>query len=230
VKTLDKRAILAAALVAIAATAIFAMQASAGTPASKSAMAGRGTKIIKYSLEPAEESGSYTTPALLTAVIKTAEKKDLVISFTTECVLVTDTKIKGGGGVDQSMDHASIQVWVEVDGVEAFPGKVTFAERIQTLKGKLGWVYYDVDEAGNIVGVDGEEEEIELLLETTSANGFNFLMLDIESGVHEIAVYATIELEEEGQWTESEMERVAAGIGKRTLVIHEMRLVQDASP
>ena len=170
------------------------------------------------------------TPALLTAVIKTAEKKDLVISFTTECVLVTDTKIKGGGGVDQSMDHASIQVWVEVDGVEAFPGKVTFAERIQTLKGKLGWVYYDVDEAGNIVGVDGEEEEIELLLETTSANGFNFLMLDIESGVHEIAVYATIELEEEGQWTESEMERVAAGIGKRTLVIHEMRLVQDASP
>jgi len=35
VKTLDKRAILAAALVAIAVTAIFAMQASAGTPASK---------------------------------------------------------------------------------------------------------------------------------------------------------------------------------------------------
>ncbi len=159
--------------------------------------------------------------------------------FTAEAALFTDTKIKGksGGDVDSSMDRASITVWVNyTDAGEekmAYPGKITLAERIQTLQGRLSeCTVYE-----NLSYVEGDPiymqyivdctlpEWIELILETTSANGFNFLAFDVSPGVHDVTVYATIETAETEGAAESGDPQAA--IGSRTLVVEEVRLIQD---
>ena len=181
------------------------------------------------------------------ATIKTANKKDLVIAFTSENTLITDTAVLGSkrAGLGDE-DVASIVVWVEVDGDgeqdtgdEAFPGSVTFAERVQYMDGRLSDITWTcnpwVDEDGNVINPEPGDinncildmpEYVRLMLETTSANGFNYLALNMESGCHDIKVWATVELKD-GALDEVDEENVAAIIGKRTLVIQEVRLIND---
>ena len=209
-------------LVASLILAMFVPQIGlANQPSSKFAVAGSEVRIVKP--DP-KGLGTYPKIKLLSTWIKTAEDKDLVISFTSEVVLFTDTKITGKG--DKALDDqdkASVKVWVTVDGKKVFPDEITFAERIQTLKGKLSQVIVNPD--GSIVKVP---EEVELILETTEANGFNFLKLNVGSGVHEIIVYATIELKETSKSGEVSADPWAA-IGDRTMVVQEVRLIKDAT-
>ncbi|NIN51547.1 MAG: hypothetical protein GTN80_00020 [Nitrososphaeria archaeon] len=165
---------------------------------------------------------------ILYTKIKTAEQKDLVIQFTAECALLTDTKIKGKGNEEvSSMDTASVRVRVKIDGELAFPEDVTLCERMQTLKGKLSeWIIETNETTGEPYLVE-VSEEIELILNTTSANGFNFLAFNVGSGVHEVVLEADIYINDQPQEGVDESYPTAAVIGDRTLVVDEIRLVQS---
>jgi hypothetical protein len=218
-KIFENKSILSLALVTITVLALgIGFLNVVAMPSSKWAIAGSEAMIIR------DVAGVYPNIELLDTRIKLPEAKDLVISFTAECVLVTDTKIKGKGSEEvSSEDRASIVVWVEVDGVKAFPEDVTFAERIQILKGRLSAVTHEAD--GTITFLP---EELELILDTTSANGFNFIMLNVGSGEHEVKVYATIELVDDAQPGVVESYGIAGAIGDRTLIVGNHRFSKDA--
>ena len=197
----------------------------AGSPSSKTAIAGSATEI-SYTLD----DGIYNEVELADTTIKTANAKDLIISVTAECGLFTDTKLTGKGTKDlNDEDIATIQVWVVVDENTpyermAFPGKVTFAERIQTMNGRLSNMIWN----GTSEEWEDIPEYIELTLNTTNANGFNFMLLDLAPGDHTITVFASVELDESS--TSGEVSLNPAGaIGKRTVVVQEVRLVKDTS-
>lgn len=171
-----------------------------------------------------QADGSYSDILVLSTRIKTAEQKDLVISFTAEASLVTDTKIVGKGSTEVSdMDRASIFIWATVDGVKAFPDEVTLAERVQILKGRLSEWTIGTDPATGAPVLEQVPEYVELILDTTEANGLNFLALNVGSGEHVIQVWARIELVNEGG---TQSPQIAGVIGDRTLVVHEIRLIQ----
>lgn len=157
----------------------------------------------------------------LSAIIKTSEKADLIISLTAECALATDVRIKGSGKEETSESMAQIKIKVLVDGEEAMPGEVVFAYRKMELKGLL-WAPDDFD----AIDPDGllalPEQYIEIYEETRTANAFNFIAKNVGSGVHlvEVQVMTDASADFEGA-------RVGAVLGKRTLVVEAVQMIHD---
>jgi hypothetical protein len=195
-------------------------------PASKAAANVVNYNILEYVDEPAE----WTT--ILSTSLKTAQQKDLLIDVSLECGLYTFTKVKSKDmTVDTANAMASIMVQVLVDGVPVYPSQVHFAKRTQELTAKLQGQLALVDSDGDGI-VDFNElvvvdyEEISLLLETLSANSFNFVCMNLDSGVHTIEVQAKIEMDTLAQMGEAEAK---AMIGRGTVVVEEVRMIQDDS-
>ena len=114
---------------------------------------------------------------ILVGTFKTGGAKDMTVDFTAECVLVTDTNAtKGSGGKDRST--ASLRVRVLVDGVEAIPGPVTLCQRVVELE-------FDGD---GFLSAD----TIDLLINTLSTHGFNFVALDVGNGAHTVQVQGQV--------------------------------------
>jgi hypothetical protein len=157
----------------------------------------------------------------LSAIIKTSEKADLIISVTAECALVTDVKIKGSGKEESSTSMAQIKIKVLVDGQEAEPGDVTFAYRKMELKGLL-WAPSDFDpiDPENLLALP--EQYIEIYEETRTANAFNFIAKNVGSGVHRIEVQIMTDAS-----ADFEGSRIGAVLGKRTLVIEAVQMAHD---
>lgn len=184
-----------------------------GVPSAKCAA---GWDSVDY--DPGVHNVWKDVPGLNTTVIKTSNKADLIISVTAECALVTDVKIKGTGKDETSESMAQIKIRALVDGDEAEPGDVTFAYRKMILKGLL-WAPADVDQEGLL---ELPEQYIEIYEETRTSNGFNFVMKNVESGVHEITVQIMTDTKEGFEEAD-----VGAVIGKRTLVVEAVRMAND---
>ena len=168
----------------------------------------------------------YADEVVATASIKTGNHADLVISFTSEAILMTDTKITGkpDKSVSTSEDVATIKVWAVVlddeDNVEcdlADPGKITFAHRLQRLSGRLNMMH-DPDSDGSGWSTS-EPQWVQLKLNTTNANGFNFLALDLPDGTHTVEIHASVVLTE----NEETNDEIWGALGKRTLVVQQVR-------
>ncbi len=224
--------VLAIAIIAIVAGAVIAAQAFGGHN-SKSAFAGSET-VISH-----EGTSGSTTVDIGEATVKVSQRTDLVIALTAVSNLFTDTTVKGNnaGIAVQESSTAGVKVWAEVtpldnagniagDPVNAFPGEIILNKRIQTLSGKLSNVISCVDPLTGYYLVDCGygQEEIELKLDTTSANGFNFLATDLEQGNYLVTVKATLEtdLNSDGVIDSPSLPPIAA-IGKRTIVVWEVK-------
>lgn len=186
--------ILATAVAAIVIAALLAMPAFSA-PSTKHAVAGAENQLVS----PGEPT------VILETTIHTGTPKDLIASFTAESILVTQTDINEKKFDD--MDMASIEVWVEVDGKHAFPYNITLAERTQVLKGFV-----------DAIGVE-DDYEIDLLLDTTAANGFNFYIENVGQGDHVVQVWAQVTT------TDLDEDKSPSGvIGDRTLIVQEVDL------
>jgi hypothetical protein len=186
-----------------------------GVPSAKTAASWYG-----LDLTPPVEGVWYEDPYLST-MIKTSEPADLIISVTAETLLVTDVKIKGTGIEEISTSSARVKVCVAVltdDGWEiAEPGAVVFNYRLMRLKGLL----WSPAQFENITELP--EQYIEIFEETKSANGFNFVIKNVGSKpVHMVKVLWMVD-------TLAGFEGGAASavIGKRTLVVEAVRMVND---
>jgi len=184
---------------------------------------------------------------ILTQNIKTPNQKDLIVDVSLETGLYTRTLVKSKRKAaddpdwDTSTAHAKIDVRVGVDGNYAtvgpgvgqeagvaFPRAVTFNEREQTLSAKFMGIF-----TGECLEVDNdtvtinytclEPEELDLILNTTSANSFNFVVADLTPGNHNITVEAKIIAN--GAAEEGHYEAMAL-VGQGSVVIELVRMVK----
>ena len=211
--------VLSTAMAAVISTSVFAGAAS-NFAATIRHNPGEGVHLLHSGVAEAVTSGVPVevgnTDTVLKTGIKTATKKDLLIGVSLQSALYTDTTVKGKNGSSEKAGAAAgIKVKVIVkdkDGmdVDVYPSEVVFASRVQELSAVLGGVIKSCEVAveevldgygeptgtstGTIVIADDcivDDEEIGLMLSTTSANHFNFVAPDMASGDHTISVEAT---------------------------------------
>ena len=143
-------------------------------------------------------SCSNSAANFLNAQIKTSSGgNSLLLTASLESSILTDTAVSGGSGKQTATAQGSVFVTTTVDGVEApvgcttncpngvaYPPEVTFNERTQTLSANLGDICTSV--AGVVTCTT--PESIELVLSTTSANSFTYVVPNISGGVHNVAM------------------------------------------
>jgi hypothetical protein len=167
--------------------------------------------------------GSLFRP-IMTQNIKTANDKDLFIdlSLQTGCYTMTQVKSKNMQK-DTSLGMCDILVWVRVDGERVYPGgPIIFDSRIQSLSATLQGEISAVDpESGDIT--IGDPEVIELFIGTLSAHSFNFIVEDLDPGMHEVKVYVMAISTAISQAGSAEA-RAMVGLGSMT--IEEVRMAK----
>ena len=147
---------------------------------------------------------------------------------------MTETKTKGrNGDTNLSVAEGSVEVCLEVSGdYEALaPGCVVFEMRRQTLETKLSGVLdcptgdtTDVDDFCTIV----DDEEVNLLLETMSANHFNFVVKNVGPGEH--IVTATITgATDTSCFSTGEDCRAEVAVGPGSITVEEVRATNDGT-
>jgi len=218
---------------AIVLTLLFAVGSTLAEslPSSKSAVAISDITLIRSTTE------THSWDPILITSIKVPEQKDLVFQVSLECGLYTNTHVKSkGGNVDTSKAEATIKVRVRVnDGDGKFvmyagPGGETgivFARRSQELMAKFGGIFTD---DSITCGTDGcvidytkvTEEELRLILDTMTANAFNFIAPNLSSGIYEVVVEA--EISSDGMAGSGSFDAFAT-VGLGSLVVDEIRMV-----
>ncbi|OFW17562.1 MAG: hypothetical protein A3H27_04970 [Acidobacteria bacterium RIFCSPLOWO2_02_FULL_59_13] len=157
--------------------------------------------------------------------IKTSQQKDLVLGASLETNLFTRTLVKSKGGTsDTSTAEAELRVRAVVDAAEARPGVVVFDRRLQSLMAKFNGICTDQN-ADNIVNYDEctTPEELELILDTSAAHHFNFILEDVGVGTHDVWMQGCIQTATTTQTGEA---TAGATAGKGSLTVEEVRLVR----
>lgn len=189
------------------------------------------------------------------ATIKVPQGKELLVGLSAEIGLVTFGAVKGkdGGAAKAIADaEAFVTIFAVPTGdydtttnpggsMKAAPGKIMLSKRVQTLDATLGGVVQDCVIADACTVTD---EEISLLLETTAAHHFNFVLADMDQGEYDIvAVFHTGARAEvdicdaldadscsyDADGTVSASAMAKAVINKTMLTIQEVRAVKDGA-
>jgi hypothetical protein len=158
-------------------------------------------------------SGPDGEQTILSERIRASQLSDWALNFTTECgIRLTQVD---GPGAETDTATARVRGQVRIDGVPvsvvAGPGDQPPADN--------GWVtlcsreFTDTEAAAERLGVRTEDDF------TLSSNAFNWVKLDIGSGLHEVTVHADFEVATTGT-IEAE-----AQIGKRTLLLEPTHMI-----
>lgn len=169
--------------------------------------------------------GNAATPlpptTIIDTYIKTGGPQDALIQVSMECSLVTDvysTTVdnhpEGYTAIGEAEAH--VVAWVLVDGTPVTlggadqDGRITFCDRVHQQEIR------DIDSStGNFT--------IRQLQKTMSANSFDFVALDLGSGVHHVEVVATVTAANtQGSYAEG-------AIGKRMLVVEPVSFAHGAT-
>lgn len=191
-------------------------------------------QVARLAVMATSADGPLVTPwqTILSSSIRTSRQKDLVVGVSLESTLLTRGVARSRNKTaDKSMASAGIEVQVLVDGQPAYPGVVVFNKRKQELTATFQGILagcLTTDPATGAVVIDTacvEPEELDLLLDTTSANHFNFVLDDVGVGTHSIQVQARIDLSASAVAGSGEARAV---LGKGAVVVEEVRLVKGA--
>ncbi len=139
---------------AAAVLGLFAGSAGAeGLPSAKTAVIIIPDALVVDEVSPGPDNDTSVGPAatLLLTKIKTGQK-DLLLSLSVECGLFTSTLSKSKGGTkDTSKVTAEVRLSIEVDGVLAEPGEVTFCKRSQELSATFQGIFQTGDETAGFI-------------------------------------------------------------------------------
>lgn len=194
-------------------------------PANKMAVAGSALTAQSTSLGTNDNSGWVT---IMAGTIKTSNPTDLVISHSQECSIMTNVKLSSSGSTSEHAT-ASQKVRILIDGqpVPVFSGdngEVVFCERAFKIETNVLKQIQQLCDAVN--AIDGvttcEESYFNAYLSTKDAHSFNWIALNVGSGVHTIEVQSELSSE-----TSSNGEATVA-VGKRTLVVEPTHLAVNA--
>jgi hypothetical protein len=216
---------IAIAMMALAFWAAMSLTASAsshnsGNPSSDGFM----SDDLLVSNNSTADHGWETIPGL-SGYMKKAQKWDMVVDVSLECSLMTQTEVKSKGPKEDSSDtstaQAGVYVRVLVDGVAMEPGEVTFCRRSQTLSAQFQGFFEKCITDGLVVLNDDclEYEELNLILDTTNANAFNFVRKDLDQGTYHIKVQTMIN---SGSSAQNGTASAYGVIGKGSAIVHEV--------
>lgn len=205
---------LAVLLLAVALPPSLAPAEASHEPADKAAAAGSTLEVMESTTSNGSFSEEHT---ILSTEMRTSDPTDLILQFTAECALWTDVTTVGN---DDSEAVASVNTWIEIDGE---PVSVTSDHDEVGGEGVVTLCNREYRVA--TMNFENENATIERYLETKQANAFNWVQLDVGSGVHEIAVKAQLEGHAEAEEGQA---HAKALIGDRTLVIEPVKMAHDA--
>ena len=203
-------ALAVALLVAVAVPDVLRDARATHQPADKMAVSGSSLEVITV---PLLAGASTTTAELLKGTIKTSSPTDLVLSVNLECALWTDITTVGN---DDSESVARVKVWVEIDGKPVPVSSDDTAE-----KGKV--VFCDRAYRRTTTDFDDEDARIDSYLRTRSAHSFDWISMNLGSGVHTISVKGELITSVTGTGM------AQAAIGKRTLIVEPTKLANDVT-
>jgi hypothetical protein len=170
----------------------------------------------------------------MTSTIKTSSIADLFVSPSLVTGLYTSTSVKGNatGSTSTAISAGKVEVRVLLDGIagQAFPDStgagVTFDARVQTLTANLGYIFTQCIAQG-LTGCVLTPEQISLALDTTSAHSFNFILLNVGTGMHTIHVQARASSASSGTNGGVAISDALYGLG--SLTVESVRLVNSFS-
>ena len=187
-------------------------------------------------------SSSAPPITVLSTMIKTPNKKDLLIGVSLETALFTQTQVKGKNGTtDTASASATLEVSVLLDGKPfnptnlsgAFPPKVVYDKRAQTLSATLGGVIQSCQDLNGdgVITVATEcvvtDEMIQLILDTMAAHHFNFVAANLSPGIHTLEVQVGVGVDTSfGAGSAS----ATAGVGRGSLIVEEVRAINQVVP
>ena len=207
---IDNKIITSIVVLAVLLAAFAIVSSGQNDQNTKVAVAGGDTQFVPPG-SIAADNANFTNKIIAETNISTT--KDLAISFSAESILYTKTGIKGKPN-KASEASATLLVWAEVDEKKSFPCVVTFAERIQIMDGSIN-----------------DTDWINLSLQTTEANTFNFIALNIDKldvghpHTHHVTIHATVLTDEQMDGSDDLNEAIAWGaVGKRTLIVEEINI------
>ncbi len=231
---------------------------AANVPSSKACVAGGTLTALRHALASVDGTTA-TSPEDLTATddtewvtvmknyIKVPNDKGLSFDVAIQTGLITFTGVKSRHG-NKETANASGRISVRVmltdeddivhfaspsEGVDALGDKgVTYNYRFQELSATFQGLC--IDETGTIIvdgggNLDCDYEAVSLLLETLTANSFNFYYGATDSGVYKIEVQARAQADAEvfGVETQSSAEGEAF-VGLGSMLVETVRLIHDA--
>ncbi len=181
-----------------------------------------------------KSSGNGGWKTVLSNQIKTSNQKDLFVGVSLECSLFTQTTVNSKNLIpDTSVGQAEIKGRVLLDGKVVEPGDVVFARRTQTLtatlEGAIGGCLVTVSNLDGSFSTTVNtncvtSETIGLILDSSEANTFNFVAVDVGQGLHTISVQAQIETigsAQTGQY------QALGTVGKGSMTVESVRLIKD---
>jgi hypothetical protein len=183
------------------------------TPANKVSVASSNLQTMETFTLDGATSNEVT---LFEATLRSSGPADLLMQVTAECALVTNLVNVGNS---DSRSVASVHLWIEVDGqpvVVASDGPGTDLQKSDVVFCNRAYQMVITD-------LDDEDAMFRQYLSTRNANAFNWVALNVGSGVHDIVVKALLEAEVTGAG------EARAFVGKRTLVIEPAMFSNDAT-
>jgi hypothetical protein len=159
---------------------------------------------------PSANSQSSGLVSVMTTALANSQSSSYLINASLVTGLLTNTTVTSNGGSKSSGSATgSVQVGVIIDGSfdsnghylgggsYAYPGLLSFDTRTQTLTATLGQALTGCTVVSGIVQCTGfTQEQIQLVLDTTSAHSFEFILPNVgvapNSAPHRIDVVAQV--------------------------------------
>jgi hypothetical protein len=212
----------AAALIAATTGAYLAtgaLGAGSGTPANKATAAASKRVVV----------AAGQTETILSATMKTSKPTDLILQTTLECSIFT--QLVTNNTDNSATAGARIRAWIEIDDVivpleqissppqnGTTPQAGTDADKVTFCDREYSRTVTDDEDNVPMDGIDEEDDYIS----TKSSHGFNWLKMNVGSGIHKIELVATLTTATDGQAT------ATAEIGNRSLIIEPTKMANDA--
>lgn len=222
-------ALVCSGLVALSCSPAFAQTASSKQTAGIATVSVAGCSSNSAGL-PCVTDWVNVTPAL---TVKTSNSTSLFVDASLVTGLYTSTQVKGNstGATSSATAQAGVHVRVLVDGsIYAFPDQagsgITFDSRVQTLTANLGNIFTSACIASP-AACALTPEQITLILDTSSAHSFSFILLNVGAGTHTVQVQAQTDAKSTASTGGVAVSNAAYGPGSVTIDV--VRLVHDFS-
>jgi hypothetical protein len=205
-----------------AAAGALALALSAGYLAQGTFAAGVPANKVAASGSTLEQFAANTDTLLLSETVKINNPTDLIISATAECAILTQVTNGANGQTERA--YGQIQMYVKIDGIpvpvaqdDTKGGRVVFCNRAQEQQ----WTDTPATTPG---GGDDGGDRLRQYLDTRTANGFNWMALNVGStypgtsnNVHKVELWAN--------WTVSASAGAVAkaAVGNRTLILEPVK-------
>ncbi len=196
---------------------------------------------------------------VMVSQIKTSNIADLFVVPSLVTGLYTNTTVKGNstGSTSTAVGEGTVKVRALLDpsgdttqgdagcqdtavdnpcgGTAGFPDQkgagVTFDQRIQVLSANLGFIFGGAGSACLTNIASCTPEQIQLILDTTSAHSFNYIFLNVGTGTHTLVIQAQVDTSNTSSFTNGNggisLSNAVFGLG--SLTIDSVRLVNSFS-